>query len=54
MQFAIMGSEFAKIVLGKDNPKIAILNIGTEPDKGKSYISETGKALENSFFQEII
>ena len=52
MQFAIMGSEFAKIVLGKDNPKIAILNIGTEQDKGKSYISETAKALEKSFLSK--
>ena len=41
VQFAIMGSEFAKVVLGKEEPKLGILNIGTEADKGKIYINET-------------
>ena len=35
LQFAVMGSEYAKVVLGKEDPKLAILNIGTEADKGK-------------------
>ena len=43
LQFAIMGSEYAKVVLGKEEPKLAILNIGTEADKGKVYINETAK-----------
>ena len=49
MQFAIMGSEFAKVVLGKATPKIAILNIGTEQDKGKSYINDTANLLKKSY-----
>ena len=52
MQFAIMGSEFAKVVLGREEPKLAILNIGTEEDKGKSYINETAKALKNSYLSK--
>ena len=43
-----MGSEYAKVVLGKEDPKLAILNIGTEADKGKVYINETAKNLEKS------
>jgi glycerol-3-phosphate acyltransferase PlsX len=49
MQFAIMGSEFAKVVLGKEDPKLAILNIGTEEDKGKTYINDTAKMLKHSY-----
>ena len=52
IQFAIMGSEFAKVVLGKDEPKIAILNIGTEADKGKMYINETAKNLKESYLSK--
>jgi glycerol-3-phosphate acyltransferase PlsX len=52
MQFAIMGTEFAKVVLGRDDPKIAILNIGTEQDKGKSYIKEAANLLENSYLSK--
>ena len=52
MQFAIMGTEFAKVVLGRDNPKIAILNIGTEQEKGKSYINDTANLLENSYLSK--
>ena len=35
IQFAIMGSEFAKVVLGKTNPKIGILNVGQNRKKEK-------------------
>ena len=45
MQFAIMGVEFAKVVLGREEPRLAILNIGTEQDKGKIYIKDTAKLL---------
>ena len=34
IQFAIMGSEFAKVVLGKET-KNRNLNVGTEQEKGK-------------------
>ncbi len=52
VQFAIMGSEFAKVVLGKEEPKLAILNIGTEADKGKVYINETAKNLKESYLSK--
>ena len=47
-----MGSEYAKVVLGKEEPKLAILNIGTEADKGKVYINETAKNLEKSYLSK--
>ena len=52
MQFAIMGAEFAKVVLGRINPKLAILNIGTEEEKGKSIINDTSKVLSESYLSE--
>ncbi len=33
-QFGVLGSLFAKHVYGIDNPKVALLNIGEEPEKG--------------------
>jgi glycerol-3-phosphate acyltransferase PlsX len=52
MQFAIMGTEFAKVVLGRDDPKIAILNIGTEQDKGKLYINDAANLLMKSYLSK--
>ena len=51
-QFAVMGSEFAKVVLGQSNPKIAILNVGTENEKGKNYIQEASNILKQSFLSD--
>lgn len=34
LQFAFMGSYYAKRFLGKAEPKVALLNIGAEPSKG--------------------
>ncbi len=45
VQFAIMGSVYTKILLGKDNPKVGILNIGSEAGKGLDYLT----AAENIF-----
>ncbi|MCX6352995.1 MAG: phosphate acyltransferase PlsX [Bacteroidetes bacterium] len=33
-QFGLLGSIYAKAVLGIDNPKVGLLNIGSEPEKG--------------------
>ena len=52
LQFAIMGSEYAKVVLGKEEPKLAILNIGTEADKGKNYINEAAINLKKSYLSK--
>ena len=52
IQFAIMGSEFAKVVLGKTNPKIGILNVGTEQEKGKINLQEASDFLKKSYLSE--
>lgn len=33
-QYALIGSIYAKAVLGRENPRVALLNIGTEESKG--------------------
>lgn len=44
-QFARMGNIYAKAVLKIENPRIGILNIGSEETKGKSYLHEAAKVL---------
>lgn len=39
-QFAIMGSIYANKVLGKSNPKVAILSNGEEPGKGNELVKQ--------------
>ena len=52
IQFAIMGSEFAKVVLGKTNPKIGILNVGTEQEKGNLVLQDASEYLKNSYLSK--
>ena len=52
IQFAIMGSEFAKIILGKEKPKIGILNVGTEQEKGKLVLQEASEHLKKSYLSK--
>lgn len=47
-QFALMGYCFAKTILNKDNPSIAILNIGSEDVKGRSLEQKTAQLLRQS------
>ncbi|WP_391591996.1 Phosphate acyltransferase PlsX-like protein [[Mycoplasma] cavipharyngis] len=47
VQFAEMATEFNQKVLNKPNPKVAILNIGTETHKGFSYQQEADQLLKN-------
>lgn len=46
VQFAIMGSIYAKILLGKENPKVGILNIGSEAGKGLDYLTTAEQIFE--------
>lgn len=46
--FALMGSCFAKTLLNKKNPRIGILNIGTESTKGRELEQKTYEILEKS------
>ncbi len=46
-QFAVMGSAYHK-VLGKENPRVALLNVGTEDHKGDTRAKETFDLLKNN------
>ena len=53
VHFAIMGNAYLKYVYGVENPRIALLNIGTEEKKGNELTHETYpmfKKLENINF----
>lgn len=45
-QFAIMGSLYSKIILGKSHPKVGILNIGSESGKGFEYLSLAAEKMQ--------
>lgn len=40
-QFAIMGDVYAKMVLGRENPKVGLMSIGTEDCKGNQLVHDT-------------
>lgn len=48
VQFAKMGSIYMENVLGVKNPKVAIVNIGAEEEKGNALVKETFPLLKNS------
>ncbi len=41
VQFAFMGSVYARYVLGRENPRVGLLNIGAEAGKGDTLRQET-------------
>lgn len=45
VELATMGSIISKIVLGVDAPKVGLVNIGSEPGKGREVDKETFKEL---------
>ena len=47
VQFARMGSIYMEHVVGKKNPRVAIVNIGLEEDKGNMLVKETYPLLSN-------
>ncbi len=47
-QFGIMGSCFMKATMGIENPRVGLLNIGTEDEKGRELEHETKLLLEKS------
>lgn len=49
VQYAIMGTELAKALKLSTNPKIALLNIGEENDKGEPWRVEAYNLLKESF-----
>lgn len=46
VQYAIMGNIYAKEVLSRENPRIGLLNVGTEATKGNELMKNTFKLLE--------
>lgn len=45
-QYAVMGSVYAKEILGKYNPQVALLNVGTEESKGNEQVREAHSLLK--------
>ena len=48
LQFAYMGSFYAEKILGCDNPRVALLNVGTEDTKGGELQKETFALLKKA------
>lgn len=48
LQFAIMGSVFMKKLVGVENPRIALMSIGEEEEKGNELIKESISLFKNS------
>ncbi len=46
-QFALMGSIYMQNVEGIKNPKVGLINIGTEEEKGNAVVKETYELLKN-------
>ena len=45
VQFAIMGAAYARIVTGRDRPRVRLLNIGTEETKGTGQLQEAAQRM---------
>ena len=54
LQFAFLGSAYAKKVQGKEDPKVGLLNIGTEDTKGTQLQKDTYALLQNAHEQGIL
>lgn len=48
LQFAILGSCFMETTMGVKNPRVGLLNIGTEDEKGRELEHETKKLLDKA------
>jgi len=46
MHNAILGADYARVILGLDNPRVGLLTIGTEEGKGNALITETNELLK--------
>ncbi len=48
---AIIGKTFSQIILGKKEPRVALLNIGEEASKGHKILKEVHKSLQEAPFK---
>lgn len=46
-QYAVMASEYMRYMFGTENPRVALLNVGTEAEKGDEMRIEAYKLLSN-------
>ncbi len=51
-QYGIMGLVYARDVLGIENPRVGLMNIGSEDGKGNELYRETHSLLQNSRLRE--
>ncbi|MDD3567605.1 MAG: phosphate acyltransferase PlsX [Bacteroidales bacterium] len=47
-QYGILGNIYAKLIFGVDNPRIALLNIGMEDEKGNLVIKSTYELMKDN------
>lgn len=47
-QYGILGNIYAKLIFGVDNPRIALLNIGVEDEKGNLVIKSTYELMKDN------
>lgn len=40
VEFALMGRAYSQLIMGRENPKVHLLNIGEEPGKGNAFAKE--------------
>ena len=48
VQFAIMGAAYSRILTGRDEPRVRLLNIGTEEIKGTDALRDAATQLQNA------
>lgn len=46
MHNAILGANYARVVVGADSPRVGLLTIGTEEGKGNTLVAETNELLK--------
>lgn len=46
MHNAILGADYARVILGLENPRVGLLTIGTEEGKGNALVTETNDLLK--------
>lgn len=47
LHFALIGSNYYKAMFGKENPKVALLSVGTEDEKGNELVKKTYPYMQN-------
>ena len=46
LEFALMGRAYAQAVMGRENPKVHLINMGEEPGKGSAFAKQAYSLLE--------